>query len=508
MFDKYLDKEIYRVLLFTLVVLIVSYFANYFEILFYRPQSIHFTRQTDSLSFVVNYFQNGMHFFSPQTFNLTTVNGNAACEFPILYYITAILYFIFGEHEFFLRLINILIVFTGLYYAFKAANMFLHDWVLSYLVIFLVFSSTVVLYYANNFLPDSAALGFSLIGLYHFVKYAFKNNNKCLIFSFVFLTLAGLLKATYMIFPLVIIGLFIIEKIGVKLSDEKIFANIKLFIILSISSFTIVFSWYYYAINYNTINGDFYFLTSTTPIWELSKDTIKSTLNIIHKYWKIDYFSYYTFYFIYISIAVSLLLIKWSNRLLRIFLFFLIIGTASYFILFFEKFRDHDYYILLVFPLVLFLFINTIASIKKIFNSKYILYVLYVILFVLVYESNETAINNQNKRYLNRSSSNYIYNNFNDIRPKLDSLNISDNQIFIVVGDSTRNGSLYFLKKRGWTIADTSEISLQAFNNALKTNPDYLIITEDYFLKNKAIRDIKKQIVFTHNGMEVFSLNE
>jgi len=507
MLNKYLDKEIYRVLLFTIIVLVISYFANYFDILFFRPQSIHFIRQTDSLSFVANYFQNGMNFFSPQTFNLTPIDGKAACEFPILYYITAILYFIFGEHEFILRLINISIVFTGFYYVTKLNYLFLQNWIYSFLIAFLVMSSGVILYYTNNFLPDTASLGFSLIGLYHFANYTKNAKNNSLIFSFIILTLAGLLKATYMIFPIAIIGLFFIELIGVKISNKKIFNNIKLLIILSLSSFIIVFSWYYYAISYNKINGDTYFLTHTAPIWELSKINIYIILDLLSNYWKNDYYYPTTLHTIYIFIILSLIFIRKSNKLLFIFSIILLIGSLSYLILFFEKFENHDYYGLLFIPTLLFIVLNSFKIIQDLSNNKWAKTILIIGLLVLNILSIKYATYRSSRRYVQIYNDNYIFENFDGIKPQIDSLSIDNNNTFIVVGDFTRNGSLYYMNKRGWTIKDTSKISMLKLELALKGKPNYLITTEDFYLENNKIKTIKKDLVLTYNNMSIFKLN-
>lgn len=63
-----------------------------------------------------------MNFFEPKNLNLASEGGKAVSEFPILYYLTACLYFIFGEKEFILRLINVSIVSVGFFYLFRLLN--------------------------------------------------------------------------------------------------------------------------------------------------------------------------------------------------------------------------------------------------------------------------------------------------------------------------------------------------------------------------------------------------
>src|SRR3972149_5808757 len=110
-------KKNYSSLLFILALLCVSFFYNYHEIVFKRPQSVHKWRQSDCASIALNYYQNGMDFFHPETHNLTSDGGTTGkcqtSEIPILYYSVAILYTIFGYHDFIFRLVNTLLFFLG-----------------------------------------------------------------------------------------------------------------------------------------------------------------------------------------------------------------------------------------------------------------------------------------------------------------------------------------------------------------------------------------------------------
>ncbi len=63
------------------LLLIYYLFAGTFWQLFEFPQGIHFIRQTDSLSFLSNYYHFAAGFFEPQVFNLSSTDGKAANEF-------------------------------------------------------------------------------------------------------------------------------------------------------------------------------------------------------------------------------------------------------------------------------------------------------------------------------------------------------------------------------------------------------------------------------------------
>ena len=124
-FFQYFEKH--PVILFCLLLGSLYFILYFHHILFLRPQGIHFIRQTDGLSFVSNYYKNGFHFFEPQVFNLQSTDGKAASEFPILYYLTALSYLLFGEHEFMLRLLTLSIVSFGFFFLFKLLILLLKD---------------------------------------------------------------------------------------------------------------------------------------------------------------------------------------------------------------------------------------------------------------------------------------------------------------------------------------------------------------------------------------------
>ena len=82
-------------------IIALFFIYGFHEILFLRPQSIHQWRQTDCLQIAHNYLTDSWNFFSPSIHNLFSDNettGKTIGEFPLLYYIVAMLWKIFGVH--------------------------------------------------------------------------------------------------------------------------------------------------------------------------------------------------------------------------------------------------------------------------------------------------------------------------------------------------------------------------------------------------------------------------
>ena len=106
--------------IFIVLVLVMSFIYHYHNILFLSPQSLHLWRQCDCLSITLNYYQDSNNFFEPAIHNLGhDGTGKTISEFPVIYYLVAQIWKIFGIHEFIFRLIILLLFYAGLFSVFK-----------------------------------------------------------------------------------------------------------------------------------------------------------------------------------------------------------------------------------------------------------------------------------------------------------------------------------------------------------------------------------------------------
>ncbi len=143
------------------------------DILFLRPQSIHQWRQADCLQIAHNYLTESWNFFSPSIHNYFSdgeTSGKTAGVFPLLYFFVAIIWKIFGEHEFIYRIVTLSIFFGGLFALYNLLKKLLQNnfWALT--VTFFLFTSPLLVFYSNNFLPNVPAFSFVLIGWYFFTS--------------------------------------------------------------------------------------------------------------------------------------------------------------------------------------------------------------------------------------------------------------------------------------------------------------------------------------------------
>ena len=146
-----MNNKVKQNILFTIIFVALSFHFKFYETINLPPQSTDLWRQADCYTIALNYYQNGFHFFKPQVHFLFTQNGYAAGEFPLIYFISAVLFKIFGVHYFLFKGVNLLIFFVGLYDLFKLAlkltnDLFFHVFYQSFIFAHPSFSFTPIIF--------------------------------------------------------------------------------------------------------------------------------------------------------------------------------------------------------------------------------------------------------------------------------------------------------------------------------------------------------------------------
>jgi hypothetical protein len=429
---------------FALCLVVLYWVTHQFAALMLGPQGIHFIRQSDSLSFASNYFLFDYGLFEPHVFNLTSTDGAAACEFPVLYYIAAIVYRFTGESYSVLRIIHLAIISCGFIAAFQFMHRRVKDFVVATSLTIILITSTVVMYYASNFLVDSAALGLALLGIERFDRFRTSEMTRHFVLSVLLFTLSCLLKITFAIWPLALFGaLFSFQKPFLK--------RARLALLLPVVSAVI---WFSIATLYNQRSGDDYFLTSSIPIWQLNTGEAAQLLDAVTHYWIGSYYPPITRWALLIALGLFAWNIKRHDRFDLKFMAIAFTGMVCYFLLMGRAFINHDYYFLPIVPWILLLLSCLSAPLLRLNNKKIqralILAPVVVCLAAVTYTSQKL-----DRRY-------FLSNDpFDDaalsMREEISQhgLPLPDlAQPVIVIGDPTRNGTLLFLKSKGMTYTD------------------------------------------------------
>ncbi|MBI2258240.1 MAG: glycosyltransferase family 39 protein [Flavobacteriia bacterium] len=482
----------YQLYFFLFFVIILFFSFSAFTILFQGPFGIHYIRQTDSISFVANYYRNGFRFFHPEIFNLSIINGNNACEFPIFYYLTALLYKVLGEKEYLLRFWSFLFSFISLIYLYLLANKWIKNNILATLVCLLCISSPIYLYYFFNFLPDSISLACTVIAWYYFTLFYENNKQKHWIIALGFFTLASLLKATYFLHPIAAFLALFFTIYFQNRKNLKIYFN-RLFLISCFVSLCLLFFWYFFMYWYNNLNNAHYFTTSPLPYWETSYQGKKEVFDSIRNYWFSDYYYPSLIHVFYFLIGIHLVFWKKTDKIYNFLSVFLILGLSVYFLLFFMQFKSHDYYMLNMYPLFWMIGILSFSKINSFLPKKMnVFYIL--VLIVLLFASVKHTQKKMEVRWNIDTSKDYYANIENKL--KYTSLFIENHKIspkskWIIFTDRSPSGALLKIKRKGWNIIDTIPETIHLYPYFLSQNPDYILFTDKSYLEKYRQKNMK-----------------
>lgn len=457
--------------LFLFFLLILSWLYNYPGILSYPPYSIHAWRQADCLSFTLNFYQENLNFLEPAINGLGGEgHGKTVSEFPIIYYTVAQLWKLFGQEEFIFRLINILIVFFGLFNLHRLVKSILKDSYFSIAIPVFLFTSPVLVYYTNNFLADAPAFGLALSGCYYLYKYISLSESNAKWFALVFFLLGGLIKISSLLIFFSLAGALLIELLlNYKHVDKKKARTlIAGFFIIMIS----IGAWYMYARHYNSKYNSGFFLQNIFPIWVLDTAQRTHIFDCLYNLLLPSFFNKLAFGAILLLFITLLIFYKKVNRLLLHICIICFIGMVSYIFLWFQAFDVHDYYLtnLIIFiPLITLTFFEFLKrNYPNIFHNNGLKIALSLMIAFLV---TQTALKNRlkydSRKYIDstlfiskaereqREYYHWAYGNnfkaFESIKPYLRSIGIVRTDKVICFTDESINISLYLMDQKGYT---------------------------------------------------------
>ena len=475
----------YSYLLFILLMLALSVFYNYHEIISLRPQSIHQWRQTDCLSFTTNYYH-GNSFFQPSVHNLgDDGSGKTASDFPLIYYMVGQLWKIFGPGEYMYRLLVIILSFTGLFALFKSTERILKDslWALS--IVLILFTSSTLVYYTNNFLMNVPAFAFALGGWYFFLLFYRKEQNKYLYFSMILFGIGGLLKTPSTISYIAISGVFLLEWLNIYRfkEAEKIFKTpLKQFIPFLIPLVLIV-PWYIYAQSYNKEYIEGFFLIGTLPAFGILNEDLQRIFTAVRLHLKGNYFSHGMNIFLFLSYLFVLFHYKKINKFLLAIIILLSIGLICFVTLFTGALEHHDYYIINMLILVPFILLTLFLIIKKNYVRFFHSPLLRLAFLIFIIHNIGLTNNRIEERYSehfwmneNRTKHTYVFEN---LAPYLDSIGIKKDDKVLCVPDLSINITLYLIDQHGWTsFGNTLSDSLK-ISDRINMGAKYLIYYDE-----------------------------
>ena len=429
-----------RYVLFLAVTAVLLGTLGYFATFTKLPDGIHFIRQADSLSFVLNYLFFHDDFFKPTNFNLISEQGKAASEFPLIYFIVAKAQVLWNQPAMLLRIAHALIFFGGLQVFFIQLFKNKIPLLIAILATLTICTSTIVVYYSNNFLPDIAALGLTLAG----VALSLHTEKKQALIALELFTLAALIKITYAIYPLAFLAVMFLFK-------KHYSFGTRYKVIYSFIFFIPILSWWTYVHYYNQGVENTYYANRAIPIWKTPQEQIFATTDLILNYWKNSYYPPATQIMLLCMLGAFIFFFKRIESFKKLYFGLVLAGLVCFVILFYQKFHDHDYYFMIVIPAIALLFQAVIPQLVSYCKTKYLkagLYLFFLAPAIMSYRYVWIKIPNR------WQTENYLQSHHASLEQMVQKLNQEDPhhlQKILVVGDSTMNGTLYQLQRKGFS---------------------------------------------------------
>ena len=519
-------------LVFCILLLLMTALYQYHKILFFRPCSIHQWRQCDCLSFTLNYYKENRPFLDPSVCWIGNKGtGETVVEFPIIYYSVAQLWKIFGQHEFISRLIVMCLTFAGLYFLFLTFKLFLLDSFWSIVLSLLMFTSPIWVYYGNNFLPDVPSFSLALMGWYHFMKFYKNGSERSYYFSMFFFMVGGLIKISSLISFLSLFGIFLIETVlGKNMGrNKKIFTKPINHLIPFIIVIIINTSWYLFAIHFNKEHNEGILGSGIIPIWNYSEERILYVWRLFTHQLIFTYYSKYMLLFIAACFILCLFYFKKSNRFLITLNIFIAFGSFLFFILWYDVFHGHDYYMinLLMFSVFTLLNFSVIVKdhFKKIAKSFFIKILFLLFLSInIFYASAQTYIRyfypehdtvfsyivpEETLEFFRFMHWNYKEHvkAFETIEPFNRKLGIKRTDKVISLCDPSLDITLYLMDQKGFTDFDLfTSRGDERMQKYLRMGAKYLFISDKKFYEEKYLEPYLKNKMGSYKNVDIYYL--
>ncbi len=486
----------------SLMVFFLGFFCIYYgylSLLKLEPQSVHMWRQADSASFTWHFYSSTWNLFTPKINNvLANGEGKVAIEFPILYWLGGMLYRVFGPTPIIPRMINIGVVMIGLFGFYRLTWRTVKDRFWAIVTPLFLFTSPVLVFYTNNFLPDAPALGLNLLGWAYFVRYLQEKKTSLGVWALVFQALATLVKASAGISLVTMIGLWFMEWAGWvkwnKETEEKTFTqNPGKVLGIVVLTMALIVGWYEYASYYSTQWKAEHWSPLIMPIYKTPANEWIYTITLMFTEKLPVLFLPITHLFLWILMGRALGTGGRIHPMGYAILSLTALGSIIYLSIFFGLIKVHDYYyIATLAPVAALLWFNAAWMKEKAsgaFHSPVLRFLVAGFLFWNLYHAKMEMQWRYNDKPLHQKADAALYD------PKLpaylDSIGITDNYRILSLPDPSPNITLYLMRRHGWSSYGIGSATPENLASLIKGHEaDFLVITDPALAQNPAVQEV------------------
>ncbi len=398
---------------------------------------IHVWRQTQTQTVIDNFAKEDFNILNPRVNDRGNGDGIFRMEFPIMQWLYACFYKVFGNHLIITRILSFITGLFSVWGMYKLVKAAFKNETMALIGAWCFNFSPVFYYYTLNPLPDNFALCMAIWGMAYFFKWTAENKNSLLLWSAIFLSLATLAKLPFVVYLGAIAAYFIQGLVVKKLNIKNVLAPALLFALCFVAPalwyLNVVGTWY----NNGIVEG---VLTTTkndfsTLIDIMQFNLISSMPELLVNYGSLLFF-----------LAGFWFMVKNKTYKNNMFITFLCWGISVLLYFFFEMnmiAKTHDYYL---FPFLPLLFVLVAYGAWQLMNQK--AKALKVISVIALCALPVTAYLRIDHRW------NTVDPGFNEnlLNYKTELINAApDNALCIVGNDESPYIFLYYLNKKGWT---------------------------------------------------------
>lgn len=329
-----------------LAALMVVQLAIHIRYLNYPPAGFHQFRQTQTLSVARNLYEENGDIFKPRVDSRGKYTGITGMEFPLVNYVIATGYRIFGYSYYVQRTSILLFSFLGLWGCFLFARGFFKSKTLGFVAAAMLLFSPIFVSYSITAMPDLPAVSFVFLSLGLWMKYRDTGHLIPLLLSLFFLLIAGLVKITCMI----ALAYYLYDTLRPEKTNAK--ANLRtgslfgLFVVLCL-----VAGWYLYARHLSAVyhNYDFKLRPNITSDPKIILEVVKR----VFLQWLPELYINYAQFALFCVGMIAVLISRVRRELVFILMF--AAPLVPYFVTQLPAFLIHDYYVLPALPLLVFI---------------------------------------------------------------------------------------------------------------------------------------------------------
>lgn len=219
----------------------------------------HSWRQCDTASIARNFIEEDSNPFHPRVDWRGGADGLVEWNFPVFPYLVSVLYRVVGIHVVVGRLLSVIFSLSALVFLVLLLRRFLPAPAPEVAGLLMAVNPLAV-YFGRTFMPEAMLLASSLVFLWAIAEWNHSSKNKYLVWAWLSLTLAGLIKIPfgYLVVPAAV---WLWQARG-----KRAFADPRLWG-LGVTSLVCVGAWYVYAHRLGAASG-----LSFAPIWDVGAD--------------------------------------------------------------------------------------------------------------------------------------------------------------------------------------------------------------------------------------------